>query len=57
MSDREFDRAVERAGMPVLAEFRQPGRRGCRALTRELNKLQPAVEGRVLTLKRNEAIL
>ncbi|MEW6247174.1 MAG: thioredoxin domain-containing protein [Nitrospirota bacterium] len=53
VTDHEFDRVVERAGMPVLVEFWQPGCGGCRALMRELEELQLEVEGRVLILKMN----
>ncbi len=53
VTDQEFDRVVERAGMPVLVEFWQPGCGGCRALMRELEKLQLEVEGRGLILKMN----
>lgn len=53
VTDREFDRVVERAGIPVLVEFWKPGCGSCRALMRELEKLEPDVTGRVLIVKMN----
>ena len=53
VTDREFDQLVERAGMPVLVEFWKPGCGSCRALMRELEKLESDVFGRVLILKMN----
>ncbi len=53
VTDREFDQVVERAGMPVLVEFWQPGCGGCRALLRELESLQAETGGRLLILMMN----
>jgi len=53
VTDRDFDRVVEEAGMPVLVEFWKPGCGGCRALMRELERLEPDVTGRVLIVKMN----
>ena len=53
VTDRDFDRVVEQAGMPVLVEFWKPGCGSCRALMRELEKLEPDVTGQVLILKMN----
>ena len=39
IDDRQFDRVVETARVPVLVEFWQPGCGGCRALLIELEKL------------------
>ena len=51
--DQDFDRVVEQAGVPVLVEFWKPGCGSCRALMRELEKLEPDVIGKVLILKMN----
>lgn len=51
--DRDFDQVVEQAGRPVLVEFWKPGCGSCRALMRELEKLEPDVAGKVLILKMN----
>lgn len=53
VTDREFDQAMERAGMPVLVEFWQPGCGGCRALLKELELLQAETNGRLLILTMN----
>ncbi len=53
VTDREFEQVVERAGIPVLVEFWQPGCGGCRALLRELELLQTETAGRLLILKMN----
>ena len=39
VSDRDFDRVVGRSEVPVLVEFWKPGCSGCRALTRQLERL------------------
>ena len=49
VTDRDFDRVVEQAGLPVLVEFWKPGCGSCRALMRELQKLELDVTGKVLT--------
>lgn len=53
VSDRDFDDVVEQAGVPVLVEFWKPGCGSCRALMRELEKLELVVDGMVLILKMN----
>jgi len=53
VTDREFDQAIERAVMPVLVEFWQPGCGGCRALLKELDLLQTETDGRLLILAMN----
>lgn len=53
VTDRDFDHVVEQAGLPVLVEFWKPGCRSCRALIRELEKLELDVDGEVLILKMN----
>jgi len=53
VTDHEFDQVVERAGMPVLVEFWQPGCGGCRALLKELEWLQAETDGRLLILTMN----
>lgn len=53
VTDREFDLVVEQALLPVLVEFWKPGCGSCRALMRELEKLESDVTGKVLILKMN----
>ncbi|MDO8356408.1 MAG: thioredoxin domain-containing protein [Nitrospirota bacterium] len=53
VTDRDFDQVVEQAGVPVLVEFWKPGCGGCRALMRELEKLEPDVTSKVLILTMN----
>ena len=53
VTDLDFDHVVEQAGVPVLVEFWKPGCGSCRALMRELEKLEPDVTGKVLILKMN----
>ena len=53
VTDRDFDHVVELAGLPVLVEFWKPGCGSCRALMRELEKLDLDVNGKVLILKMN----
>ena len=53
VTDQDFDRVVEQAGVPVLVEFWKPGCGSCRALMRELEKLESDVIGKVLILKMN----
>jgi thioredoxin 1 len=53
VTDRDFDHVVEQAGLPVLVEFWKPGCGSCRALIRELEKLELEVDGKVLILKMN----
>ena len=53
VSDRDFDRVVGRSQVPVLVEFWKPGCGGCRALTRQLERLAGEVGGSLLVLKMN----
>ena len=53
VTDRDFDYVVSQARMPVLVEFWKPGCGSCRALMRELEKLESDVSSRVLILKMN----
>ena len=53
VTDRDFDHVVKQAGVPVLVQFWKPGCGNCRALMRELEKLEPDVTGEVLILKMN----
>jgi hypothetical protein len=46
VTDRDFDYVVEQAGLPVLVEFWKPGCGSCRALMRELEKLEFDVTSR-----------
>jgi thioredoxin-like negative regulator of GroEL len=53
VTDRDFDNVVKHAAVPVLVEFWKPGCGSCRALMRELEKLELDVTGKVLILKMN----
>jgi thioredoxin 1 len=53
VTDWNFDYVVSQARMPVLVEFWKPGCGSCRALMRELEKLESDVSGSVLILKMN----
>ena len=53
VTDRDFDHVVKQAGIPVLVEFWKPGCGSCRALMRELEKLELDVTGKVLIVKMN----
>jgi thioredoxin-like negative regulator of GroEL len=53
VTDRDFDNVVKQAAVPVLVEFWKPGCGSCRALMRELEKLELDVTGKVLILKMN----
>jgi len=53
VTDREFDRVVEEALVPVLVEFWQPGCGGCRALLRELEMIQADIGEQLLIVKMN----
>ena len=53
VTDRDFDDVVQQATVPVLVEFWKPGCGNCRALMRELEKLEPDVIGTALILKMN----
>jgi thioredoxin-like negative regulator of GroEL len=53
VTDRDFDRIVQAADVPVLVEFWQPGCGHCLALMAELEMLQEDLGGSVLFLKMN----
>ena len=53
VTDRNFDDVVKHAAVPVLVEFWKPGCGSCRALMRELEKLELDLTGKVLILKMN----
>lgn len=53
VTDRDFDHEVGQSTVPVLVEFWKPGCGSCRALMRELEKLERDVAGKVLILKMN----
>jgi thioredoxin 1 len=53
LMDRDFDRVVEGATVPVLVEFWKPDCGSCRALTRQMEQLQAELQGKILILKMN----
>jgi len=53
VTDREFDDVVKQSAVPVLVEFWKPGCGSCRALMRELEKLEIDMLGKTLILKMN----
>jgi thioredoxin-like negative regulator of GroEL len=53
IEDREFDRIIEQASVPVLVEFWQLGCGPCQALLKELELIQAEVGDRLLILKMN----
>ena len=53
VTDRDFDHVVKEADVPVLVEFWKPGCGSCRALMRELEKLECDVSEKMLILKMN----
>ena len=53
VTDGDFDHVISQAEVPVLVEFWKPGCGSCRALMRELEKLEHDVAGKVLILKMN----
>ena len=53
VTDRDFDQVVRQAGVPVLVEFWKPGCGSCRALMRELEKLESDVTGKMLIVTMN----
>jgi len=53
VTDRDFDHVISQAEIPVLVEFWKPGCGSCRALMRELEKLEHDLAGKILILKMN----
>jgi thioredoxin 1 len=53
VADREFDRVVEASLVPVLVEFWKPGCGHCRALMKELERLQEEMGSSLLILAMN----
>jgi len=53
VTDRDFDHMVGQSTAPVLVEFWKPGCGSCRALMRELEKMEADVAGKLLILKMN----
>ncbi|MGB0911144.1 MAG: thioredoxin family protein [Nitrospirales bacterium] len=53
IEDREFDRYIAEASVPVLIEFWQPGCGHCQALLHELELVQEELVGRIIALKMN----
>ena len=53
VGDRDFDRVIASASVPVLIEFWKPGCSHCRALAVELERVQADLGDRVLVLSLN----
>ena len=53
IEDREFDRIIEQASVPVLVEFWQPGCGHCQAILQELELIQAEVGDRLVIYKMN----
>jgi thioredoxin 1 len=53
VTDRDFDDVVKHAAVPVLVVFWKPGCGSCRALMRELERLELDANGKALILKMN----
>ncbi|MCG3778630.1 MAG: Thioredoxin [Nitrospira sp.] len=53
VTDRDFDRLVAQAAVPLLVEFWKPGCGSCRSLMRELEQVEQEAAGRVLILTMN----
>ena len=53
VTDRDFDRLVAQAGLPLLVEFWKPGCGSCRSLMRELEKLEQETADELLIVTMN----
>ncbi len=53
VTDRDFDRVIAEAGVPVLVEFWKPGCGSCLALLRQLEAVQVEAGNTLLVLKMN----
>ena len=53
IEDREFDRKIENASVPVLVEFWQPACGHCQALLQELELIQAEVGDHLVIYKMN----
>ena len=53
IEDREFDRRIAEASVPVLIEFWQPGCRHCQALLHELELIHDELMEQLIILKMN----
>ena len=53
VTDADFDRAVERATVPVLVEFWKPRCGHCKSLMKELEQLQGELGEKLLVLTMN----
>jgi len=53
VNDRNFDRTIETAQVPILVEFWKPGCGHCRALTAELIALQQQTGSKMLVVAMN----
>lgn len=53
VTDREFERIIERSAVPVLVEFWKPGCGSCLGLLRQLERLQGETTGKLAIFKMN----
>ena len=53
IEDRQFDRIIEKATVPIMIEFWQPGCGHCLALLQELELIQTEVGDRLVIYKMN----